>query len=361
MKKTGAKAKLPPHVALIILLPLILALLMLNTGWLQMIVPAVTVYGTSYSALEFSYYFYDAYYDYINEHAEELDELGLDVSKALKDQVYNGDQTWQDYFKEVALDALKEDTILLEAAGDAGFTAQEEVQMACDARIEEVTQYCIVTGLSSLSDYFTTYYGTGMTQERYLELYSAQTLAELYLESIAEDFEPEEDEMIAHASTLSTTAEPTVTLSLAYFGAENDRVTGQPEQRQWDNARILAETFLERWDQEGGGTELFCAMAAAYTRLEEGSADVVWENMSAEDLELGLAQWCFEPERSEGDTAVIQGEKGWWAVCYLDQGEDARLLQARQDLWQASYDQWRTERQAGQTITTYALGMAVAL
>ena len=99
MKKTAAKGKLPPHVALIILIPVILVLLLLNTGWLQGMVPAVTVYGQSYSALEFRYYFYDAYYDYVNEHAEHLAELGLDVSKALKDQSFDGEQTWQDHFK----------------------------------------------------------------------------------------------------------------------------------------------------------------------------------------------------------------------------------------------------------------------
>ena len=51
MKKTAAKGKLPPHVALIILIPVILVLLLLNTGWLQGMVPAVTVYGQSYSCL----------------------------------------------------------------------------------------------------------------------------------------------------------------------------------------------------------------------------------------------------------------------------------------------------------------------
>ena len=52
MKKTAAKGKLPPHVALIILIPVILVLLLLNTGWLQGMVPAVTVYGpVSYTHL----------------------------------------------------------------------------------------------------------------------------------------------------------------------------------------------------------------------------------------------------------------------------------------------------------------------
>lgn len=220
MKKTAAKGKLPPHVALIILIPVILVLLLLNTGWLQGMVPAVTVYGQSYSALEFRYYFYDAYYDYVNEHAEHLAELGLDVSKALKDQSFDGEQTWQDHFKAEALTALEEDTLLLEAAEEAGYTAQEEVQAACDARLEELRQYCVDTGLKSLGDYFTSYYDTGMTQDLYLELYSGQILAESYRKALEEELGPSEADVEDYVAALGTAADYTADLSLAYFEAE---------------------------------------------------------------------------------------------------------------------------------------------
>ena len=138
-------------------------------------------------------------------------------------------------------------------------------------------------------------------------------------------------------------------------------MSGQPEQRQWDNAQTLGEAFLDRWAQEGGGTERFCAMAVAYTRAEEVPQDGVWTAMAADDLEDEVAQWCFQGQPAVGETALLQGEKGWWAVCYLGQGEDARAIQARQDLWQARYDQWRAQRQADRTTATHALGMAIAL
>lgn len=79
----------------------------------------------------------------------------------------------------------------------------------------------------------------------------------------------------------------------------------------------------------------------------------------------GYVDGTFRPDNTitleEGCTALLQGEKGWWAVCYLGQGEDARAIQARQDLWQARYDQWRAQRQADRTTATHALGMAIAL
>ena len=361
MKNTGAKVKLPPHVVLIILIPLVLVLMMLNTGWIQGILPAVTVYGRSYSALEFRYYFYNAYYDYVNEHAEELEELNLDVTKTLKDQTYDGERTWQDYFQDAALEKMEEVTLLLEAAAEAGFSAEDEVGAACDERLEKLRQYCIDTGLSSLEDYFTAYYETGMTQERYLELYADQTVARLYREERAEQSVPTEDEVERRAASLGTSAVPTAPVSLACFEAAADRVSGEPEQRQWDNARTLAETFLERWEQDGGGTELFCAMTVTYVQAAQGPEDGVWNDMEAEALEPDVAQWCFAPERKEGDTALLSGETGWWVVCYLQEGEDARLRQARQELQQEQYEQWCSQRQNGRTTVIHALGMTLAL
>ena len=262
---------------------------------------------------------------------------------------------------QTALAALEEDTLLLEAAEEAGYTAQEEVQAACDARLEELRQYCVDTGLKSLGDYFTSYYDTGMTQDLYLELYSGQILAESYRKALEEELGPSEADVEDYVAALGTAADYTADLSLASFEAEADRVSGQPEQRQWDNARTLGETFLDRWAQEGGGTERFCAMAVAYTRAEEVPQDGVWTDMAADDLEDEVAQWCFQGQPAVGETALLQGEKGWWAVCYLGQGEDARAIQARQDLWQARYDQWRAQRQADRTTATHALGMAIAL
>ena len=244
------------------------------------------------------------------------------------------------------------------SSGNAALISSGDTHVLLDAGISARR---ITTGLKSLGDYFTSYYDTGMTQDLYLELYSGQILAESYRKALEEELGPSEADVEDYVAALGTAADYTADLSLAYFEAEADRVSGQPEQRQWDNAQTLGEAFLDRWAQVGGGTERFCAMAVAYTRAEEVPQDGVWTDMAADDLEDEVAQWCFQGQPAVGETALLQGEKGWWAVCYLGQGEDARAIQARQDLWQARYDQWRAQRQADRTTATHALGMAIAL
>lgn len=85
--------------------------------------------------------------------------------------------------------------------------------------------------LKSLGDYFTSYYDTGMTQDLYLELYSDQILAESYRRALEEELGPSEADVEDYVAALGTAADYTADLSLAYFEAEADRVSGQPEQR----------------------------------------------------------------------------------------------------------------------------------
>ena len=80
MKTASNRSKrLSARTVLIIVVPLMLVLLLLNTGLLQRQLPAVSIGARSYTVAQFHYYLYNAYYDFVNEHAEELDQLGLDA------------------------------------------------------------------------------------------------------------------------------------------------------------------------------------------------------------------------------------------------------------------------------------------
>ena len=117
MKTASNRSKrLSARTVLIIVVPLMLVLLLLNTGLLQRQLPAVSIGARSYTVAQFHYYLYNAYYDFVNEHAEELDQLGLDVTRSLDKQAYDADRTWQDYFRDAALERMREDAILLAAA-----------------------------------------------------------------------------------------------------------------------------------------------------------------------------------------------------------------------------------------------------
>lgn len=351
---------LSPRTVLIIVIPLILVLLLLNTGTLQKYLPAVTVGERSYTIAQFHYYFYNAYYDFVNEHAQELDDFGLDLTQSLKKQTYDGDRTWQDYFRDCALETMRETTILLSAADRDNFQVQAEVESALAAKEAELTQYCMDSGINGLSTYFTSYYEVGMTSDTYFACFAEQTRAELYYQQLSTVLTPSEEELEALPALQSGQPVSTVNLLAALFSPATDRTTGISEAHQWDNAQILAQAFLDRWTQRGGTQSEFEAMAATYSQWADGPGRGVLTSAGPEDLDPAVADWCFSAARTPGDTALIRGDSGWWAVFYAGPGEDGRLTLARRQELEQRYHDWQME-QGSFSVSTHMLGMTIAL
>ena len=61
--KNNAKALTPMY---IILVPVVLVVVLLNSGLLQRLLPAAQVRGTSYRANQYNYYYFSAYRDFLN-------------------------------------------------------------------------------------------------------------------------------------------------------------------------------------------------------------------------------------------------------------------------------------------------------
>lgn len=326
---------------MIALLPIVLVLLLLNTGMLQAILPAVSVGNSTYTALEFQYYFYTTYYDYVNENAAKLSDLGLDVTKKLDKQRYDETRSWQAYFSEQALNHLAEDTALLIDAEQAGFRRDAEVTAACSQRRADLMQYCMDNGIDGLDNYFRSYYKKGMTEDKYFELYENQTLAALYRETVQAQLTPAQADVTALAATMEQSLSATVSVVAAQFVPAADRTTGLAETQQWSNARQLAQSFLDRWAARGGGQTLFSEMTETYGQAAPyGFASGTFLNAFADDLDPEISVWCFDKERTEGD--VI-------------------LLLAEQNLQTQAYEQWLAQRQERCKVVTHPLGMALAL
>ena len=361
MKTSSNRSKrLSARTVLIIVVPLMLVLLLLNTGLLQRQLPAVSIGARSYTVAQFHYYLYNAYYDFVNEHAEELDQLGLDVTRSLDKQAYDADRTWQDYFRDAALERMREDAILLAAADQAGFTAREQVDAARESREAELTRYCMDNGIQSLDRYCESYYEAGMTPELYFACYADQTRAALYREVVLEELAPADPEAAALGETLGDSPIPTADLTAALFVPAADRVTGRAEARQWQNAQTLGQAFLDRWSQSGGTRAAFSQLAADYSQWTDGPECGTLEHAGAAELDPAVAGWALARERQPGDTALLRGEAGWWAVYYAGAGEDGRISQARRQLLEQRYADW----QAGQgdfPVSTHAVGMTLAL
>ena len=128
-----------------------IALVVYNSGVIQRRQTAVTIDGESYTVPETSYYYWQSYQNFLNSEMGSLyAALGaLNPNVSLKSQSYTEDQTWDDYFKEQAVDTMRFVHAAVAAANQAGLTLDEEDQASLDASISSMKASAAQNGYSS--------------------------------------------------------------------------------------------------------------------------------------------------------------------------------------------------------------------
>lgn len=343
-------------------MPVLCVLILLGMGLPQRVLPAVTVGNQDYSVVAYNYYYYEAYYAYVTENYAQLAEVGLDLTKQLKNQDYDSETTWAEHFREETLADMQEYTILYGAALAEGFDASEAVAQARADKSEELRAYCVEHNVQKVEHYLTSLYDAGMTEETFYLQLERRTTAEAYRAALLEALAPSQAQVEAYCRENPLPEDyATADVTVCFFRPATDRTSGEVTQRQWDNAETLARAAWDRALEQGGGPEAFRAIALAYSELEDSqTSDGHYAALTREGLDEALEQWCFDSRRTAGDTALLQGESGWYLVYFNGWGADYSEVQARQTLLEQSYQDWLAQRAQNYTVKTHALGMQIA-
>ena len=83
----------------------ILAVLFFQSGAPVKMFSAVTIDGKGYKLSEFNYYYYAYYNSYLDEYSE-FREYMFDDSVSLKDQPYDDNQSWFEYFEDQTVESM---------------------------------------------------------------------------------------------------------------------------------------------------------------------------------------------------------------------------------------------------------------
>jgi len=357
MKKVFSKRTL-----IIMFFPVVFVLIILTLGLPQRLLTAVRVGEEKYNIAAYNYYYYEAYYGFANENYDHLDEIGLNINQDLRRQNYDADTTWAEHFRTVTLEDMREYTILRCEAAQAGFDASEEIG---DKRAESealLREACIQNNISDVDKYLSQLYDAGMTEDIYYTQLANRTLAEAYRTELMVQLAPSDSEVEAYKEEHYTDGEyATADVVIAYFSPAQDRVTGEKEERQWNNAETLALAAQARAGELGGDLAAFETVAAQFSQLEdEDVADGHYTGLTRDDLEETLRDWCYDSARKAGDNTVLRGETGWYLIYFNGYGESNLTLRAREDLLQERYEAWLAERKLSYPLETSAIPMIIA-
>ncbi len=181
-KQAAYKRKVRTYTGIgVVVVVLVAALLIWNSGFFQSRALAATIGDTELSAAELSYYYYPQRY-YLALFGS------IDTSIPDDEQYYDEEEgvTYHDYFLEQALQTAQSEQALYDTAIADGYTL-EDIQENLDANIQSMQSSASSSGYSYRS-YLVVNYGKYMTPSIYERLLAKTLLAELYASDKQEEF-----------------------------------------------------------------------------------------------------------------------------------------------------------------------------
>ena len=278
------------------------ALVVYNSGIIQRNQTAVTIDGEKYNVAETSYYYSQVYQNYASFYSQ----LGMDPS-GLKSQPYGDDgTTYDDFFKQSAVDNMKYIHAAVKAAGEANMTLDSDDEAVVKQNVDSVKSAAAAAGYG-YSSYLKALYGSTMTSSVFESCLRDQVLASKYADKYSEDnFVYTEDEIQAYYEEHEDTYD---VVDAAYV-----TVSGAPEAKTDDEGNAIEATEEEKTAAMEAAKAAADEILAAYKdggNLEQLAAD---HNATYSDVTPGASsvcgQWLFDQARKSGDADVIEDASG---------------------------------------------------
>ena len=314
LKATQRKSTILYSVIGIVFVAVTALLLVYNSGILQRKAAAVTIDDTNYTADDVAFYYYESYLNLYNTVVSQYGSygpnmIGLDSSASLKDQKAFGStsedaQTWDEYFKEQAVETMRFVVAAKAAAEADGYAMNEEDEEYIAERIDEMKTLAKTNGMS-YGSYLSYAYGSLMTKGCFEENLEDYTLATSYASAYTDSLTYTEDEVRAVYE-----ANPNSYDSVSYIRVQIDATpdyddagqaieyTEEETAQGWEDTKAAGQALLDAYN---AGEDLEAA-AEAYDFAE------YYTNDNALYAETAYVQWCFEDGRQAGDVTLIEDE-----------------------------------------------------
>lgn len=340
----------------IILVPIILIVILLNSGFLQARVPAITISGAHYNVAQFNYYYFSAYNDFMAENFDENGENGpFDPTVALRSQNKDEDTTWKDYFTSLAEQRMIEVTYYNSQAAVAGYEFSEEELNPIQKQLDFIEADRLENNIT-LKNYLVAYWGVGMTEEIYTAELTRDVQADAYkayLTSTAEVSDADIDGWIAAHNPESY---PTANLCMIELDAAPDRFTGEIGPQQLADLSEKLDRLTARYEAEPGA---LAELAASFNDSEAlAKTEGALTNGTKDTLPTIVADWVFSGSVQPGAyTSLLDEESGKaYLVTLTGWGDDAARQTAIQSLRQSQVDEALEEVRTNSSISYRSLG-----
>lgn len=340
----------------VILAVFIVLVVVLNTNLLYTGTTAMTIGDYKFTNAEYEYYYNTAYNNFTYQYQNYLSFIGLDTNNDLDDQEANsamlsalgasipdslsGDNapesfTWDDYFRESALQSMRQVTALYDAAVKAGYTLSDEDAATIDSAMESYATLADSYNLRGADGYLAATYGKGVNSEIVRTLLERAYIAEDYSQDIYNGFEYTTDELNAY---YDENADAFDALSIDYYlvAAEKEEVTETVtdeetgEETEETNEKVTDATMADAKatadaiaEAVEGGADFAETVSDEIADAEINSMTNVYGYNISSGFSDDFASWVLDSGRTAGDVGVIESEgSGYYVVVFNSRSDN---------------------------------------
>ena len=309
-------------IAIVLMLCVVVATTVMESGFLQRRTTAVTVGDYEISAPELNHYYVDSVHQFQQQTGQAMLFSGLAPNTPLDEQIIDDEtgKTWADRFLEIALENIHHTYALYDAAVTSGMTLEEEDQAAVDSMLQNIEMDAkLNAGFPDLKSYVKTVYGTGANLDTYRHYIEVQYLASKYSSAHMNELEYTDEQLrekdAENPIPFNSYSYNDFYLSNSFFleggtTGEDGAITYSDEEKA--AAAAKCEEVAKALTAEPTTTAVVLDKAIADLGLEKADEPAKKTNVNTgvfdTQLPAAIKDWILSADRKAGDVTMIPNE-----------------------------------------------------
>ena len=281
-------------------------------------------------------FYWTTVYNDLNQNADYLSFRGPDVTQPFSEQTYGENVTWEQHYLQTALDYYLQNVALADEANQKGVTVSAEIQQNIDAIPGNLASQASASGFADVNDYLAQSFGPSVTMDDYLNYYRMTSLAYTYAGQLQQEItvtdEEVEDFFDRHADEYAQQGINKVDQNVINVrhilvmpeqdvDSDGDGTNDQSSDEAWAAAEQSANDIYVEW-KLNPTEDNFAAMATGKSQ-DPGSTENggLYEGVYPGQMVAEFNDWCFDPERKPGDSAIVRTDYGYHIMYFSGEGD----------------------------------------
>lgn len=303
-------------VVCVLMVAVLVAFAVLNTGIVERNATALTVGEHKISAAEMNYFYVNEANNYYSQNA---DFLGYFISPTtpLDKQVLSSETgaTWADQFMDMAVTKARDVYAIYDEAVKSGFELSQTDKDNIDAAIDSLSTIASFSGASSANAYLRSFFGRGCNTATYRHFLTVQQTVSAYTSQYVDGISYT-DEDLAEYEAKDPLKYNNYDFRYYFVAAQDYYESDAPTDEEKAAAQKTAKEEAEQMAAASQGNEAaFIEMANEMKAKTSDDTDssteydastaTLYTDIERDNVNTTIADWITDPSRKEGDCEAI--------------------------------------------------------